>query len=88
MTILDVYMEDKDKITFTFRDINLDGLNRNITTDTCTCSINIPAKDGRKQTGRFVWPELQLTYAVYGHIPAVGRWLIRRLFGIRYESLE
>lgn len=86
MTILNVYMEDKDKITFTFRDINLDGLNRNITTD--TCSMNIPAKDGRKQTGRFVWPELQLTYAVHGHIPAVGRWLIRRLFGIRYESLE
>ena len=79
-------MEDKDK-KFTFWDINLDGLNRNnITTD--TCSMNISAKDGRKQTGRFVWPELQLTYAVYGHIPAVGRWLIRRLFGIRYESLE
>lgn len=86
MTILDVYMEDKDKITFKFRHINLDGLNRNITAD--TCSMNISAKDGRKQTGRFVWPELQLTYAVYGHIPAVGRWLIRRLFGIRYESLE
>jgi hypothetical protein len=79
-------MEDKDKITFTLWDINLDGMSRNITTD--TYSMNMSAKDGRKQTGRFVWPELQLTYAVYGHIPAVGRWLIRRLFGIRYESLE